>query len=99
MTDMEYRGWITVPGIDVESDDAGNLLQALEELHGSFGPVLSGTDEGVEVVLSVDEPDGDKAKARALMLGVVTDTLIFNGFGQHPSRIELERAEDTAAAR
>ncbi|MGH2923630.1 MAG: hypothetical protein ACRDKH_06335 [Solirubrobacterales bacterium] len=93
---MDYRAWITVPGIDIESDDAGFLLDVLDERFGSFGPVLSGVRNGVEVVLSTGGANGED-RARALMLGAVTDALLFGGFAEHPSGIRLERISGDVA--
>jgi hypothetical protein len=96
MIGMEYRGFVRVPGIDIEGDRAGDLLDVLEERHGSFGPVLGGVEGGVEVIISLDQPDDDETRARTLMLGVVSDALISGGFEQLPSGIELERVADVA---
>lgn len=89
---MEYRGWIKVPGIDVESDEAGKLLDILNDRYGRYGPVLGGVGDGIEVTLSSDETDETTARQR--LLGAVTDALIFDGFGQRPESIELELAQD-----
>lgn len=68
----------------------------MQERHADLGPVLGGTREGIEVVLSTDSSDdrAGEVHARAELLGAVTDTLVFNGFAQRPESIELERVTD-----
>jgi hypothetical protein len=88
---MDYRGWVHVPGIDVEGDEAGRLLKVLEQRHGSYGPVLSGAGDGLDVIVSV--ACSHETEASALMLGAVTEALIAGGFSSRPSAIEVERSE------
>lgn len=92
MNDMEYRGWVKVPGIGVESDDAGRFLEILEQRHTAYGPVLSGAGDGIDVVLSVSQPHENAASA--LMLGAVTDALMAGEFSSRPSAIEVEHVEE-----
>jgi uncharacterized membrane protein len=66
-------------------------LTTLNDRHGSYGPVLGGAGDGVEVTLSLDEPTGDKAAASARMLGAVTEALIQLERVERPASIELER--------
>jgi hypothetical protein len=54
MPEMEYRGWVPVAGLDVETDAAERLLTVLEQWHGDLGPVLGGTREGLEVVVDTN---------------------------------------------
>jgi hypothetical protein len=101
MAEMEYRGWITVPGVNIESDEADELLGALEQRHGDLGPVLSGAGGGddVEVILSTDRDD--ETSAACWLYSAVADGLHRAGLGGlYPTAIKLEAvtAEERAPA-
>ena len=92
MPEMEIRGYVVVPGVDVESDAAGRLLDVLCQRHPELGPVLGGTRDGLEVVVAT-EADHESLAARELYAAVM-DGLQHAGLEQHyASRIELEHVE------
>lgn len=91
---MEFRAWITVPGLDVESDAATRLLATLDDgRYGDIGPVLSGSD----VVVSTDAPD--EAEAAGRLAAAVGDALHIAGLGAlYPARVALEPIDELAVA-
>ena len=95
IADMEFRGWITVPGIDIESDDAERLLTTLSESHGDLGPVLSGSAAGIEIVIATDA--ADETTAASELYTAAAGALSLAALGDHyPTAIELEAvAADT----
>lgn len=97
MSDMDWRAWIKVPGLDIEGEDAERLLVELERSHGDMGPVLGGTRVGVDVVLSVDRPtESDAAQA---MFDAVCDSLRTVGLGNlYAVSLEMEPSDDLVAA-
>ena len=89
----DYRAYIRVPGIDIEGDAANELGDALNRHHGKLGPVLGGTREGIEVIVSLDRPT--KSEAVTTMVAVVADSMIRVGLGDHyPTSIELEPVDE-----
>lgn len=90
MNAMEYRGTVKVPGIDIESAEAEQLLDTLNERYGDCGPVLGGAGDGVDVILATDQEHEDVASAT--LLGVVMDALLVTKLPLRPESIELERA-------
>lgn len=89
MLDMEYRGWITVPHLDVESADAERFLVVLEDCYGDFGPVLSGAGDAVQVVLLTDS--NVEADAAREMYAVTTGALRLAGLAdRYVSALEIE---------
>lgn len=96
MTYVEYRAYIRVP-LDVEGDEAGDLLDSLNREHGALGPVLSGEGDGLDVILLTDR--GDRAAAAVEMYEAVIDGLRACGLTDlYPTRIEVEPADDLVAA-
>lgn len=91
---MEYRAWIRVPGLDVESDHAGRLLAALDSgRYGDIGPALSGAGDGSDVVASTDTDDPATAARR--LYDAVVDAIDDTGLGySRPDRVEVEPADD-----
>lgn len=86
---MEYRAWVTVPGITADSDPAEHLLDALSHRYGELGPVLSGTTDGLQVVMATDAIDEHDA-ARELY-AATSDALRAAGLSDHyPITIEVE---------
>jgi hypothetical protein len=90
---MEYRAWIRVPGLDVEGDDAGRLLAALDSgRYGDVGPVLSGAGDSSDVVVSTDTDD--PAAAARQLYDVIVEAIDDAGLGYpRPSRVEVEPAD------
>lgn len=92
MPEMEIRAYVTVPRVDVDSDAAGRLLDVLCQRHPKLGPVLGGTRDGLEVIVST-EAERESLAAVELYTAVM-DVLDHAGLEQHyASRIELEQVE------
>lgn len=97
MSRMEFRSWIRVPGLDIESDVAADLLDSLTELHGDLGPVLGGAENGVEVVLATDKDE--PVEAAEEMYIAVSECL--QAIGQpslFPTHVEIELVDDVVPA-
>lgn len=93
MAEMEYRAWITIPHLAVESGGAECLHDALQKHSGDLGPVLSGLSDGLQVVLAINS-DHEADAARA-MYDAVTDSLRAAGLAdRYPTAIDLEPAND-----
>lgn len=86
----EYRAWITIPGLPIEPDEASfALASALDRDHGDLGPILGGSSEAVQVVLSTEA--ADPATAAGELHAAVVDSLRVAGLAHlYPSAIELE---------
>lgn len=92
---MEYRAFIRVLDLDVESDTAGDLMSALGRHHGEMGPVLSGSGAGLDVVLAT-EADSPSTAAE-VMFAAVADALRLIGEPHlYPHAVEIEPASDQA---
>jgi dsDNA-binding SOS-regulon protein len=90
----EFRGWLTVPGLDIESDQAERLLTILLEHHGELGPVLSGARDGLQVVVTVAAEGESEAMAAAELYAAVADGLRRAHLGdRYPTAIELARVD------
>jgi hypothetical protein len=94
---VEFRASIHIPDLDIESDAAGDLLTALERLHGDLGPVLDGGGKSLHVVLATDRPT--VADAAAEMFAATVDGLSACGLGDRcPDRVAIEPVTVEAAA-
>jgi hypothetical protein len=94
---MEFRAYVAVPGVDVESDDAERLLDVLADRHGGLGPVLSGHGDGLQVIVSTDTDD--EATAARDLYAAVMDGLQHAGLAhRYASRLELELVAELAGA-
>jgi hypothetical protein len=90
---MEFRAWIQVDGVDIESDVAADLLDALAGRHGELGPVLGGVRGGVEVVLATNRDQAVEAAEE--MYAAVADCLRSIGRPElFPAKIEIESVVD-----
>lgn len=91
---MEYRIWITVPGIP-HTDEARwePLAHALEHEHAKkLGPVLSWEGSDLGVTLATDA--ADEAEAADIATHAVTAALHDAGLGDHyPATCEVEPAD------
>jgi hypothetical protein len=98
MAEMEFRGWIRVPGVHIESEEAERLLSTLERESGELGPVLSGASGGaVDVVLAVDS--ADEATAARRLFSATADAVTRAGLaGRYPTSVTIEPVEAPAVA-
>lgn len=86
-----YRGYVTIPGLPAaEHDDRHDrLIDVLEREHPELGPILGGTAEGVQVVLSTDALG--PAKAAGEFVSAVADALHDAALGDlYPGAVEVE---------
>lgn len=95
MTDMEYRAYIRVPGLDVESVGAERLLSKLEVHHGEMGPVLSGGATGLDVVLAI-EADNPSTAAEVMYTTVADSLRLIGEADLYPQTVEIEPVSDPA---
>jgi hypothetical protein len=94
---VEYRAYVRENGIDIESDEAMRLLNALEANARAMGPVLGGTSEGLEVVLASDTEGPGEAAAEAC--AAVAASLVGAGLKDlAPNGVEVEAAESGGLA-
>jgi hypothetical protein len=91
----EYRGWVTVASVDIESDEAERLLTVLQDHHGELGPVLSGARDGLQVIVAIAVDGEDEAMAAAELYAAVADGLRRADLGdRYPTAIELEPVDE-----
>jgi hypothetical protein len=84
----EWRGWITIPRLEIESDGADDLLSALLDRH-DLGPALSGWGLGLDVVIATES--GTAAEAAKGFCDAVVDSLRTIGLEHlHPTKVEIE---------
>lgn len=89
MAEVEFRAWITIPGIDVESEHADRLHRALDQRYGDLGPVLSGATDATIVVVATDAED--EAGAAGELVHAVTDALRRARLAdRYPVAVEIE---------
>jgi hypothetical protein len=97
---MEYRGWITVPGLTVEREaDHDRLSRTLAREYGAYGPIMSWTDDGrsAQIVLATDAPD--EAAAAAAMTNVVAAALRMSNLGHlYPAGSEVVAVDEGVVA-
>jgi hypothetical protein len=97
---MEYRAWISVPGLPVEAAQRWEpLIERLEHEHGEFGPILAWEHDGAQLVLSTDAPN--EAVAARDMYHAVAESLRATGLAElYPARVEIVAvpAEQAASA-
>lgn len=94
---FEYRMWVRVSGITIEGEQADVLFESLETIAGGLGPVLSGCEDWIEVILSMTAADrataasvGAQAVAEALRRADLPD--------RWPEAIRVQPVSDTEAA-
>jgi len=87
---MEYRLWITIPGLPFTDEDAwGPVIEFLEDRHQDLGPVMSWQKESAIVVIALDSD----SEAHAVQRGVevVSQALHAVGFGdRYPAGVEVD---------
>jgi C-terminal processing protease CtpA/Prc len=95
---MEYRGWITIPGIPAAAEGAWMaIMDHLQEHSGGLGPVASWDDRDAMTVVLAVEAD-TPATAAGVMVGEVVGALAATGHGEHvPAGIEIEDVSDEQA--
>jgi len=100
VTIMEYRAWITVPGLPLAAEDRwGPLIRHLEREYDEYGPILGWEPEGSHIVLSMDARS-EAIAARDLFHAVV-ESLRASGLEElYPTHVEIEpvRADAFASA-
>lgn len=91
---MEYRAWISIPGLPHDGDTWEPVIEALERDHDELGPVIAWSDTDIAtIVMSTDTID--EATAAATMTAAVSEALHAAGLGRlYPTRIELALADD-----
>lgn len=100
MSDMEYRGWIKVPGLAFEREvEHERLYEMLLRDHVDLGPVMSWEDGGSTTVVLLGIDAEDEAAAAGAMSAAVVDSLHASGLGHlYPAAVEIEPADDLVAA-
>lgn len=96
MTDVEYRAWITVPGLPLAHEAAWQpLIAHMESAYSEYGPVISWYDDGARIVLSADAPS--ETDAAQTLYDAVAESLRAVGLTErYPSAVAVEPAGDHA---
>lgn len=96
MSTMEYRAWLTIPGLPFSDEaDHERLHRILDRDHGSYGPVMTWTDDGTatQIVLATDA--ADEAAAADELTSVVAQALHTADLGGlYPARVEIVPVTD-----
>lgn len=95
----EYELWLTIPDLPLVNDEGPwePLGEILDHDYGEFGPVLTWSGGGRDLVVIIGVDAENEAEATRLGVGVVSDALQRAGLGDHyPSAVEVESAEGDA---
>jgi hypothetical protein len=86
---MEYRAWISVPGLPLEAEQRWEpLIERLEREHHDYGPILAWEADGAQVVLSTDAPS--EAIAARDLYHAVAESLRATGLSElYPTRVAI----------
>jgi hypothetical protein len=98
MDEMEYRAFLTIPGLDFDKEKRWEpFIERLERTHGDLGPVIGFVEGGAEVVLAMDS-DGEAAVATRAV-EIVAECLQAVGLaGLYPRVVEVEPVPDDELA-
>lgn len=96
MRDMEYRSWITIPGLPfVHEAEHTRLHDALVEQANNLGPVMTWTDDRQSTVVVLGSEAEDEAAAVGIMTSAVISALRASGLGHlYPASVEVQVADD-----
>jgi hypothetical protein len=90
MSVMNYRLWITVPGLPWTDEERwAPFIGSLEDRYFELGPILGWEGDTAVVVVSLESDSEAHAAARAV--DAVADALYATGLGsRYPSSVEIE---------
>jgi hypothetical protein len=95
---MEYRAYLRIPGMRFRDEHLWEpFIKALEQDYAELGPVIGFSDEGAEVIVSMD----CESEASAATQGVEAVTMCLQAVGLselYPRGVEVEPAADDELA-
>jgi len=96
--EMEYRGWISVPGLPFDEEAKWEpVIEQLERDAANFGPVIGWDENGAQIVVSTEATD--QTSAAREFYDLVIDGLRACGLTDlYPTRVEVEPADDLVPA-
>jgi hypothetical protein len=94
---MEYRVWITVPGLGLADEHRWKpAIQHLERTFAQYGPVIGWEQGETRFVLSTEAPS-ELLAARDLYSAVVETLRRTSLTDLYPTRVEIEPASEARA--